>query len=336
MTERRRPDISSDELLRWMEQEVRTSREAEARAREEVDSLRRQVSDLAYRVEEAEKETRTIDPRLRPIAYLPEKLHEIERDTESVRQDVTGVQASLDAAIRVLEAGAQAERNERSVLYRQQEEVAGRLDTASADIAQLRNAVTRANATIQDLIQRQGQVEKVVEQITLRLERSIEVHRDIEERLREEFIGEKEDRFAVVFERLQVLGEMMKRTNDAIEEVAAEQTLREDVLEQIDVWRAEHGRIDGRLAALEETGDTIFDGVDRLKDAITLLEGRHTGLADRVAAVRTDIAEIVDKVRDEFAKFNQLQEKSRKRQVDALEQEMRELKFHRLRPPEMQ
>jgi hypothetical protein len=67
-----------------------------------------------------------------------------------------------------------------------------------------------------------------------------------------------------------------------------------------------------------------------------LLEGRHAGLGERVSGIRKDIAEVVDHVRAEFAKYNQMTEKQRRKQIQVLEQELREMKFHAFRPPEEQ
>ena len=101
------------------------------------------------------------------------------------------------------------------------------------------------------LVERQREVEAQLEQFGLRLDRTIEVNRDIEPRVREALISEQDDRFDVVFERLQVVGEMVKRNEELIVSATSEQTLRDEVLQEIAVWREEHGRIDSRLAALE-------------------------------------------------------------------------------------
>jgi predicted nucleic acid-binding Zn-ribbon protein len=160
------------------------------------------------------------------------------------------------------------------------------------------------------------------------------VNRDLEGRIREVLTAEQEGRFDVVFERLQVVGEMVKRNEELIVAATSEQTLREEVLQEIAVWREEHSRIDARLNTLEDGREGVFAKLDKLAGEVTLLEGRHSGLGERVAGIRRDIAEVVDHVREEFAKYNQMIEKQRRKQIQALEQELRETKFHAFRPPE--
>jgi chromosome segregation ATPase len=127
---------------------------------------------------------------------------------------------------------------------------------------------------------------------------------------------------------------MVKRNEALIEEATAEQTLREEVLDEIKVWRDQHNRIDSRINALEELSDRVLTDIDRLHGDIALLDGRHAGLGERVAGIRKDISEVVDGVREEFTKFNQMVEKQRRKQIQVLEQELRELKFHGFRPPD--
>jgi len=92
--------------------------------------------------------------------------------------------------------------------------------------------------------------------------------------------------------------------------------------------------VDGRIAILEEATDKRVGQLDKMHGEIALLEGRHSGLGERVAGIRGDIAEVVDHVREEFAKYNTMMEKQRRKQIQVLEQELREMKFHAFRPPE--
>ncbi len=184
------------------------------------------------------------------------------------------------------------------------------------------------------MLERQREIEARTEQFGLRLDRSIEVNRDLEERIKQVLTADQDERFDVVFERLQVVGEMVKRNEDLIATVVNERSLRQEVLDEVSVWRQEHSRIDGRLNSLEEITEKLLGQVDKVHGEITLLEGRHSGLGERVAGIRRDIAEVVDGVRAEFAKYNQMMEKQRRKQIQVLEQELREMKFHAFRPPE--
>ncbi|MGK2965019.1 MAG: hypothetical protein ACSLFM_05375 [Tepidiformaceae bacterium] len=322
------------EIISWLEQQLRLARDMQASTQAQLDELRRQVFILADQTDAAEKASRDVEPRLAPFKYLPDKLRELEEDAEKIRESVGANHAALETAIRILQSESEYDRSERGETYKRIEQALGQLTHLTSDVAQAQVQSAQASQSMQTVLERQREVEQKLEQALLRLDRVVEVNRDIEERIVREVHEEQDARFDVVFERLQVVGEMVKRNEDVITDVAAERSLREEVLQELAIWRQEHGRIDSRLDALEAITEKAVARLDQVHGEIVLLEGRHSGLGERVGGIRKDIAEVVDHVREEFAKYNKMLEKSRRREIQVLEQELREMKFHAFRPPE--
>lgn len=322
------------EIITWLEQQLRANREEQSRQASSIDQLRRQIHDLSEEVDAAQRAVREIDPKLLPFKGIPEKIRAIDEGTEHIRQAITANKAEVDNAIRLIRAEADYDRQERGEALRRIDTATSQLGLVLADVAQVQQQVAQAGQTMQTLLERQREVEQRLEQFGLRLDRAIEVNRDLEGRIKDVVLGDLDDRFDVVYERLQVVGEMVKRNEDLIAGVVNQRDLRQELIDEISVWREEHGRIDGRLNTLEESVDKILGQLDRVHGEVTLLEGRHSGLGERVANIRRDIAEVVDHVREEFAKYNTMMEKQRRKQIQVLEQELREMKFHAFRPPE--
>lgn len=322
------------EIITWLEQQLRNSREEQMRHLAQLDQLRRQVHDLQEQIDDTSRAVREVDPKLLPLKGLPEKIRGMDEGTEQIRQSVVSNKAEIDNTLRIMRAEADYDRQERGEALRRIEVIASQVGLSTADISQAQQQASQLGQTMQTLLERQREVEARVEQFGLRLERAIEVNRDLEERIRDAVFGDLDDRFDVVYERLQVIGEMVKRNEDLISGVVNERSLRQELLDELAVWREEHNRIDGRLNSLEELTDRMVATVDKIHGEVTLLEGRHSGLGERVANMRRDIAEVVDHVREEFAKYNTMMEKQRRKQIQVLEQELRESKFHAFRPPE--
>lgn len=322
------------EIITWLEQQIRANREEQVRQLAQIDQLRRQFHDLADEMNQAERAVREIDPKLAPFRGLPEKIRSLDEGTEHIRQAITSNKAELDNALRMMRAEADYDRQERGEALRRIDVASSQLGLILADVAQVQHQAAQVSQVTQTLLERQREVEAEVEQFGLRLDRSIEVNRDLEERIKSVVFEGLDERFEVVFERLQVVGEMVKRNEDVIATVANERSLRQELIDELSVWREEHNRIDGRLNALEDQTDKIVAQIDRVHGEVTLLEGRHSGLGERVSNIRKDIAEVVDHVREEFAKYNAMMEKQRRKQIQVLEQELRESKFHAFRPPE--
>lgn len=322
------------EIITWLEQQLRTARDEQVKTNAQVDQIRRQVHHVTEQLEIAERSVREIDPKLLPFKGLPEKIRAIDESSEHMRQQVSSNHAMVENALRILRAETEYERQERGEIYGRIDAAANQLGLVLADVAQVQQQTSQIAQTFQTILERQREVEARLEQFGLRLDRSIEVHRDMEERIKEVVLSDLDDRFEVVFERLQVVGEMVKRNEDIIATVANERSLRQELIEEVSLWREEHARMDGRLNQLEETSDRLVSQIDKIHGEVTLLEGRHSGLGERVANLRKDIVEVVDHVREEFAKYNAMMEKQRRKQIQVLEQELRETKFHAFRPPE--
>lgn len=322
------------EIITWLEQQLRNAREEQAHTVAQLDQVRRLVHDVSDQVTANERAIREVDPKFLPFKGLPEKIRALDESTEHIRQSIASNRSEIENALRVLRAEADYDREERSDAFKRIESATNQLGLISADIAQVQAHSSQLANTVTTSLERQRDVEAHLEQFGLRLDRAIEVNRDLESRIREVLVSEQDDRFEVVFERLQVVGEMVKRNEELIVAATSEQTLRDEVIQEIAVWREEHNRLDSRITVLEESREGVLAKLDKVAGEITLLEGRHSGLGERVAGIRRDIAEVVDHVRDEFAKYNQMIEKQRRKQIQALEQELRETKFHSFRPPE--
>ena len=322
------------EIITWLEGQIRASREEQLRQLSQLDQVRRQVHDLSEQMTAAERAVREIDPKLAPFKGLPDKIRSLDEGAEHIRQGISANKAEVDNSLRLLRAEADYDRQERGDAIRRIDAAASQLGLVLADVSQVQQQTSQVSQTLQTLLERQREVEAHLEQFGLRLDRTIEVNRGLEERIKSVVFVDLDDRFEVVHERLQVVGEMVRRNEDVIAVVANERSLRQELLDELLVWREEHNRIDGRLNVLEELSDKVVAQIDKVHGEVTLLEGRHSGLGERVSNIRKDIAEVVDHVRDEFAKYNQMMEKQRRKQIQMLEQELRESKFHAFRPPE--
>ncbi len=322
------------DAFNFLEQQIRFGREEQKKAQVEIDMLRRQVYEVSEQLELAERLIRTIEPRFAPFKGVPEKIREVDESTEHIRQAVNSNKAEIDSQLRILRSEADYDREERSDQVRRIDHVASQIGLAVADVAQVQAQTSQLNQVFQTLIERQREVEQKLEQFGLRLDRSIEVHRDMEERVRTAVLSDLDERFEVVFERLQLVGEMVRRSEDLVATVANERSMREELLHEMAMWRDQQARTDGRINVFEEIGDRLAGEYEKLHNSIVLLEGRQTGIGERLNVVRKDISEVVDQVREEFAKFNQLLDKQRRKQIQGLEQELREMKFHAFRPPE--
>jgi chromosome segregation ATPase len=324
----------SPEMIDWLQDQLRQLHDQQQASASYLEQLQRQLHNVADQVIQAERSLREVDPKFIPFQGVPRKLGEIEQAHEDLRQEITANRADTEHALRLAAAESQYDREERAELARRLEQAVQQVAIIAADSARVQTQAQQLTQTMQLLTERQREVEELAQHINTRLDRVIEVNQDMEARLVRGFREHQDERFELVFERLQVVGEMVRRNEEVIQAVAAERTIHDDVLQEVGVLRDQHSRFDTRLAVLEDIGDRFVTELDKLQAEITLLDGRHQGLGERVATIRRDIAEVVDHVREEFTKFSKMLEKQRRAQIGVLEQELREMKFHSFKPPE--
>jgi chromosome segregation ATPase len=327
-------DAISPEMIDWLQGQVRDLADQQTAALSHLEQLRRQVHSIAEQVIQAERSLREIDPKFIPFQGVPGKLREIEESHEHLRQEITSNRSEVENALRVAAAESQYDREERAELSRRFEQAVQQLGVIAADTARVQTQAIQFTQTMQTITERQRQVEELGQHLATRVDRITEVNHDMEARLVREFKEHQDERFEVVFERLQVVGEMVRRNEEVIQAIAAERSTREDLLQEVGVLRDHQSRIETRLIVVEELGEKLLTEIDKAQADITLLDGRHQGLGERVATIRRDIAEVVDHVREEFTKYSKMQEKQRRAQIQVLEQELREMKFHSFHPPE--
>ena len=101
------------EIIAWLEQQLRGTRDEQAKTLQQVDQLRRQIHDVAEQVELNERSIREVDPKFIPFRGIPEKIRAIDESTEHIRHEISQNRSEVENALRILRAEAEADRMER-------------------------------------------------------------------------------------------------------------------------------------------------------------------------------------------------------------------------------
>ena len=325
---------SIEETLVFLEVQLRAQRETGDALRAELTQLRRQVQSLAEQSEEAGKAVNQIEPALAPYRGLPQKVAELSRDAEQLRTALVETRDALATAERMRDAEALTSSRELREAFRSIEQLGEHLDLLASEGAARETLQQQLAQALDAFREWQREVREQSTQSELRLQRLTEVSEEVEGRVRASIESQQEHALDVVYERLQILGEIAHRAEARIEELRVERHVGEEVSEELGRRRDEYERIEARVNRVEGEIEAFPRQIEEVRGATTLLDGRHSGLSERVSLIRRDIAKVVDHVREEFVRFGELQEKSRRKQIETLEQELRELKFHGLRPPD--
>lgn len=325
---------SIEETLALLEGEARSSRETTEALDRELTQLRRQVQAALERYEETGRTARQVEAMQGRLQGIPQKVGELAQEGEHVRTALSEMRTALESNERTRDAEALAANRELREAIRKIDALEDQVALLASEAAARETKLDQIGQSLSVLLDWQQEVRQQTEQYELRLQRLTELSEETEGRVLAAAQTLQERPLEVIHERLQILGELAHRTEEAIEALRTGQVNKEDVDAEMARRRDEQERTEAQVSRLEGEVENLARLIDEARGETALLDGRHSGLSERVSLIRRDISEMVDHVRDEFARFSELQERSRKRQIEALEQEMRETKFHSLRPPD--
>ena len=323
----------ADAALAELETRLRAQQAIGEDLRVELVQLRRRVEALAEQSIETERAAQAVGPELAKYRGLPDRAAELARDAEQLRTQLTETRNALATAERTRDTEALTASRELAGALRQIERLDARLDQLAAAAATRETQLQQLSEALAAFVEWRRETEARGEQVDLRLQRLTDLAGEIEGRVLEAAAQRQERPIATIHERLQILAGMAQRAEERIEELRAERHLAADVEKELDSRRAEYERVEGRVGRAEGELERLVGLIEEARAATLLVEGRHTGLAERVSDINRAILEMVDHVRAEFERFGKMQERSRRKQIESLEQELREMKAHGPRPP---
>jgi chromosome segregation ATPase len=329
MAEQRASTISGNPLG-WAQDQLYQLKAQNAQLREQVNQLQGLVSDLTEQV-------RSLEAGLRATA--------LNANQAPLLQDELNQAAALILQLQ----DAQAELRERvTALSRRREEETEREQDSWVDLARRTDQVEREVAGWRD---RQAGVEEVgrrfqeglslvktelqdagrrLEAAETRAGRSLEGANRAEHTLTQVEAAilalQREDE--AIAERARVAAEVAHRLESILNLNVNELQRLELLGERVELHRAERQRLEDRAARLEELFDELHTRADQSEHLQTRLTGQLLGHQARLDALQEQLAEQKQLVIEQLLKFSGTQERLRRRQIEELEQEIREMKKH--------
>lgn len=321
-------------MVEWLNEQLHEARQQIARQAQELEGLKAQLWDLTGAFHRAEDAIAAIPPRLDVLPQYEYQIDQLKDEVGRLHEQGLHTDARLEdlAGLRQTE-----QERDRAILN----ELSHRLETAERGILAgqprvdaLDEASRRAMEAITSVRQRLEETGRAVEGLDGRLVRVVEAVG----RSDQEFVqigGELETlrrQDGAIAERVQIYTEMLRRLEAQISVVSSEVALKQDVLERIELYRVESHRMDDRISVVEAAAADLRQIDDDVRRQLTMLDGRDRGLYDRLAGLQTELASYRTVVQEQFKRLHQVQERLKRRQIEDLEREIREMRVHAFRP----
>lgn len=317
----------------WLEDELRESRSQFVRQQQTLDQLSSQLWDTTSALHKAEDLLASLPPRLAVLAEYDERLRTLKDDLAGLHEQTLLDESRLADLGRLRQVETDRDRAVLNDLTRRLEIVERGLQSNQPRFEAIDEAGRRTMELVSQLRQRMESVERLAETLESRLTRVI----DGGGRTEHEFTrlsGEVEalrGQDAMLGERMQVYTGIIKRLEGDLSMLAGEVGVGRDALERIELNRLEVHRLEERLSALEASADELRDRGEDARQQMSLLEGRDKGIADRLTGLQAELATSRAQIAEQFGRLHQVQERLKRRQIEDLEREIRELRIHAFR-----
>jgi chromosome segregation ATPase len=127
-------------------------------------------------------------------------------------------------------------------------------------------------------------------------------------------------------ERVRVTADVAHRIESTLNQHLQQLQRVELLAERIELHRAERQRLEDRALRLEEELAALGEQAEKAEHDRTRLSGQQQGLASRIDALQEELGEQRAMLVDQIRKLTGSQERTKRRQVQELERELREMR----------
>lgn len=324
--------ISQDSAVQWLEEDLRQTKSQLAKLQQQVEQLQGHLWRAAEETQRTQEVLTALRIQVEGLAVLQEQVRQLANELPQLKEEEAALRAALDGAERQWQLAVERERQERAQALRRLETMEKLLSGAEQRFASLEEGQHLLRLDLAVFQKSLGQLEHSLGEVVGRADRNLEASKRLEQGLERvdrdlDALHKQDD---VLLERFQLYSEQMRRLEERLSALAAEQASLDDILNRLEMVRVEGQHLGERLSALERALDGQQQMGDDRARALDLLGAKLQGQAERLMELQRQLGAYHQELLAHLHRWSQLQEKQRRRQLSHLEQELRELKQYDL------
>lgn len=320
-------------MLDWLFTEVRAVQQQTAHLRQQAEQMQAALVDVGDKIGALEGRLSQAYASLEHLPQIFDQLGQVRDEVGRLQETQAALRSLLDQVGRGWAVEFERDRRERTELYRRIEA----LDREIEGVANRQNRVEEASRHLHETVAggllQIEQVQRLIEALERRVDRSIEAANRIDSTaaLFAAAIDALKNQDEVLAERVRLAGEVARRVEEQLDAIQREQGLYHVILDKIELQRAERTRVDDRLATLEAGLDDLQTRVEAAAQAFSLLDGRTRGHSERLDLLQQDMDALRGQVREQLQRMAELQERLRRRRLEEIDREIKELKRYAIK-----
>jgi chromosome segregation ATPase len=316
------------EVLNWLQDQVGQLRAQVGRMSQQGDQIQAAILDLNEKQRDAEGRMREFAARTVGLPTMQEQL----RQVSGLLERIQDAEVLIDTKFEMLErttgeekSREQAERNDvvrrLQEMERRLEGVAERQGTVDDSSRRFTEEIARSHIQSQALNQRLEAVESKTGRNVDAVTRMEQSYSEIESAIRT--LRREDD---VLAERARLAHEVGSRLETELHAQQEEYRQLPLLAERVELLRAERQRLEDRTSRVEESLEDARTRLAREEDVASQVEARLKAQEARIDHVHSTTLDYRRMLTDQILKLNQMLERMKRRQLEELERQVKELR----------
>ena len=316
-----------DSPQQWLEEELREAKARLHKVEHELEQALKQVWALDADVRKLAEALSAAGMEAAALPGLREEMRQLRDQISRVQDRQTALANRTEEVLRQHGAEAGRERQERVALARQMEALSKAVGQYEGRIQALEEASRHVEEEVAGGRLAQQGLARDFEELSSRTARNLEAATRLEHELGRaagqlEALGKEDEALS---DRLNLIQEQVRRQGerlDKFEDVAAFPAEAKELLQRV---RFEREQLAERLGAVERLSGEVGERVQEFVQGLARLDQRGQSQATQLLLMQEQIQELNEQTREQMKRLFQNVLRQRRRQAEALAQEIKEL-----------
>ena len=320
-------EASAESKLQWLDEELRQAKAALHKVEHELEQALNQIWNLDSGLRKLEESGGGGGGLSAALPGIQEEIRQLRSQADKLQERQNALAGRSEEIGRQQQADLERERQERAALLKQAEAAARSVGQFESRIQLLEESLRHTEESVADLRLSHQTLARGIEELTNRGARNLETALRLEHQL-DAFAGEMEaldKRDGELEERVNVFEERVHRGEERVEKFEQHLSLPLDIKEQLDRGRFERQQLAERLGKLETSAGELVERTAEFVQSLARLDQRTQTQTGRMMEIAQDLQQQRETVFDQIKKLVRTMERQRRRQAEALAQEIKEL-----------
>ncbi|MEX0801091.1 MAG: hypothetical protein WD379_07740 [Dehalococcoidia bacterium] len=327
-------EASAESRLQWLDDELRQAKAALHKVEHELEQALSQIWTLDANLRKIEGSAGDHDATATQLGGLQEDIRRLRTQADKLQERQNSQGARAEELNRQQQSDMEKDRQERAALLSQVETAARTVSQFDSRVQLLEESLRKADEAVAGVRLGQETLRRDIEELTNRTARNLETAMRLEH-LIDGLATEVEalhKRDAEVLEKVTLQEERVQSSVERIGKFEESLKLPLEIKEQLDRGRFERQQLTERLTKVEALANRLSEQTAEFMQSLARIDHRSQGQAARMEEIGEEMRGQQEVLLEQMKRLLRTMERQRRRQVEGLTQEIKELSRSEINP----